>query len=380
MVMAQTFDIRFARSAGLAALLEAPGNRYRWKGGGLLSIDAQSISFTVKRSLLELFSRNRTQRIPAENLREVYREGEALRVEFQTEEIARAVLPFWVDDRDVAARIVRLLPTSHTVELEHSTSATQSAPPRADWRVLGSLFAVLALIAALAWALYQGTQAPIAASALPAPAAAVPLPSAATPSPGAATPEVPDADAASIEVEAPAATLPASAGSPLLDSSRFIEPDPLVLTPPGPLPLPRDYVRSEDFVIPIPRSTPAYAVAQREVAVFEREAAALESDYRNARDLLTAGGFSTEEFATRLDQLEMRWWEVTFRIFDNDGLADPVLLDLRAAMLGGARLWRGFLSTYAAGLRKRDHVMIASAFDLLARAQELQSRARLFLR
>ena len=55
--MAQTFDIRFARSAGWVALLEAPGNRYRWKGGGLLSIDAQSISFTVKRSLLELFSR-----------------------------------------------------------------------------------------------------------------------------------------------------------------------------------------------------------------------------------------------------------------------------------------------------------------------------------
>jgi hypothetical protein len=152
------------------------------------------------------------------------------------------------------------------------------------------------------------------------------------------------------------------------------------LAPPGPLPLPRDYVRSEDFVIPIARSAPAYAVAQRELAVFEREATALESAYRDARNQLTAGGFSAEEFAARLDQLEMRWWEVTFRIFENDGLADPALLDLRAAMLGGARLWRGFLSTYAAGLRKRDHVMIASSFDLLARAQELQSRARLFLR
>ena len=154
----------------------------------------------------------------------------------------------------------------------------------------------------------------------------------------------------------------------------------MVLAPPGPLPLPRDYVRSEDFVIPIPRAAPAYAVAQREVALFEREAATLESDYRKARDLLSTGGFSTEEFTARLDQLEMRWWEVTFRIFDHDDLADPALLDLRAAMLGGARLWRGFLSTYAAGLRKRDHVMIASSFDLLARAQELQSRARLFLR
>ena len=44
--MAHTFDIRFARSAGLAALLEAPENAFRWKGAGLLRIDAQGISFS----------------------------------------------------------------------------------------------------------------------------------------------------------------------------------------------------------------------------------------------------------------------------------------------------------------------------------------------
>ena len=38
--MAQTFDIRFAKSAGLAGLFEAPANEYRWKGAGRLSIDA----------------------------------------------------------------------------------------------------------------------------------------------------------------------------------------------------------------------------------------------------------------------------------------------------------------------------------------------------
>ena len=120
--MAQTFDIRFARSAGLAALLEAPENRFRWKGGGLLRIDAQSISFAVKRGLLALFAGKRTRRIPAGNLKAVYREGDALRVEFQADEAARVVLPFWADDRDAAAQIVRLLPTSQTVEIEDSTT------------------------------------------------------------------------------------------------------------------------------------------------------------------------------------------------------------------------------------------------------------------
>ena len=142
----------------------------------------------------------------------------------------------------------------------------------------------------------------------------------------------------------------------------------------------REMAASEDFVTPIARGTPAHEVARRELAAFEREAATIESNYRSAHTLLTSRALSPEDFASRLDELEMRWWEVTFRIFDNDALANPALLDLRAAMLGSARRWRGFLSTYAAGLRKRDHVMIASSFDELTRAQELQSRARLFLR
>ena len=127
--MAQTFDIRFARSAGLAALLEVPVNRFRWKGGGRLSIDAQGISIAVKRGLLALFGAKHTQRISNENLRSVYREGEALRVEYETAESTRAVLPFWAGDRDTAAQIVRLLPTSQTVEIEHSTDATHSGKP-----------------------------------------------------------------------------------------------------------------------------------------------------------------------------------------------------------------------------------------------------------
>ena len=125
--MAQTFDIRFARSAGLAALLEVPENAFRWKGGGLLRIDAHGISIGVKRGLLALLGGKRTQRIPTENLRAVYREGDALRVEYQSGESARVVLPFWADDRDIAAQIVRLLPTSQTVEIEHETQAAKAA-------------------------------------------------------------------------------------------------------------------------------------------------------------------------------------------------------------------------------------------------------------
>ncbi len=165
--MAQTFDIRFARSAGLAALLEVPENVFRWKGGGLLKIDAHGISIGVKRSLLALLGGKHTQRIPTENLRAVYREGEALRVEFQSGESARVVLPFWADDRDIAAQIVRLLPTSQTVEIEHSTDATHSGKPRADWRVLLSLGVAGAALAVGMWAVYQRSNFAVAVDPVP---------------------------------------------------------------------------------------------------------------------------------------------------------------------------------------------------------------------
>ena len=42
---------------GLAALFESPANRFRWKGAGRLSIDAQGVSVAVRRGLLTFFSR-----------------------------------------------------------------------------------------------------------------------------------------------------------------------------------------------------------------------------------------------------------------------------------------------------------------------------------
>jgi len=139
--MAQTFDIRFARVAGLVAMFEAPTNSFRWTGAGRLSIDPQGISIAVKRGLLSLLARNRTQRIPSASLKEVFREGDALRLEFATDDSARASLLFWAHDRDVAAQIVRLMPTSRTVELEENSSQRNF---RLNWRAITLLVAVLA--------------------------------------------------------------------------------------------------------------------------------------------------------------------------------------------------------------------------------------------
>jgi hypothetical protein len=146
------------------------------------------------------------------------------------------------------------------------------------------------------------------------------------------------------------------------------------------LPLPRDYIRSEDFVIPIARDTAPYYVGKTQLAAFELEANQLYARWDAMHDQFVAGAMTAEEFAGKLDDLEMRWWDVTFRMFDNDALADPALNDLRATMLSIARFWRSFLVNYATGLRERDHVKMGHSYDDLTRAQERRMRARLFVR
>jgi len=344
--MAQTFDIRFARSVGLTALLEVPLNRFRWKGGGHLRIDAKGISIGVKRGILALFRARHTQRISNENLRAVYREGEALRVEYDTAESKRIVLPFWAGDSGTAAQIVRLLPTNQTVEIEHSTEAPGARKPRADRRVLLTIGVTLAAGIAALWTTSLRTTPPVEGAGAQQVEKPLPPPVAGTAPPSSAAAMAP-----------PGAAMPVEA----FDSIPEV-------------------TSSEVAVIPISRGTLSHDIAVRELAAFERDAASLESDYRLAHKQLMTGEMSPDDFAERLEEFEMRWWKVTFRIYDSKQLEDPALLELRRVMLGAARRWRNFLSEYAEGLRSRDQVMIAGPLAEVARAQEMRARARRFVR
>ena len=344
--MAQTFDIRFARSVGLTALLEVPLNRFRWKGGGHLRIDAKGISIGVKRGILALFRARHTQRISNENLRAVYREGEALRVEYDTAESKRIVLPFWAGDSGTAAQIVRLLPTNQTVEIEHTTEAPGARKPRADRRVLLTIGVTLAAGIAALWTTSLRTTPPVEGAGAQQVEKPLPPPVAGTAPPSSAAAMAP-----------PGAAMPVEA----FDSIPEV-------------------TSSEVAVIPISRGTLSHDIAVRELAAFERDAASLESDYRLAHKQLMTGEMSPDDFAERLEEFEMRWWKVTFRIYDSKQLEDPALLELRRVMLGAARRWRNFLSEYAEGLRSRDQVMIAGPLAEVARAQEMRARARRFVR
>jgi hypothetical protein len=142
--MAHTFEIRFVKSAGLAGLFEAPANRLGWKGAGRLSVDDGGIHIAVRRGIANWFQRSK--RIQASDLTQVFREGEALRLEYGTDS-QRQVLPIWASGSEAAERIVRLLPTTRTVELEQSSS-----PRRFRWdrKMLAWSLVLVALVGA-AW-------------------------------------------------------------------------------------------------------------------------------------------------------------------------------------------------------------------------------------
>ncbi|MBC8025805.1 MAG: hypothetical protein H7Y89_07430 [Steroidobacteraceae bacterium] len=317
--LTHTFDIRFARTAGFAAWLEAPANRFRWKGAGRLSISSDGITIASRRGISSLFRLAPSRRIPAGDLKEVYREGAALRFEFATAESAREVVPLWVKDRETAANIVHLLPTTRTVELEESHSR---AAPRAriDRRVAVALLAGIAIGGVATWALMRNEPAPIAI--------------------GSQLARVADGVAVPVEVDGAAPSMPI------------------------PFPEPR----------PVPRDSAAYKSAARAVSAFNAEASELLKAYQLNRMDLESETMTREQFAESLPALERRWWKLTLQVLDADELAVPQFAEVRASTLEVGAHWRKFLALYAEGMRKDDPALIRRAFSTLALAEREQPR------
>jgi len=326
--VSHTFDVRFAPTEGLAAVLAAPVNTLRWKGAGRLSIHPEAITIAEKRGL-PFYARGRSRRIAAENLREVYREGAEVRLEFTGAGKDREVVPLWANDREAAAEIVRLMPTTRTVEVEQA-SGKRAVKFRPDPRAFGWLLTAAVVVVVGVIALRRS---PVAI------APAAPTITVAENEPVELVPEL-------APVEVPELRLP---------------------------------IRIEDPVVPVPKGTRAYGIAQAQLALFEKESAALLDEYRGYRTQLETDVLTTQAFADKLGTLEMGWWNVTFRILEEPRFEDPALVGLRATQLAAARNWRAFLELYTEGQLRNDQVLISRSFATLERAEQMQARARQYV-
>ena len=394
--MANTFDIRFDRAVGLAGILDAPANSLRWKGAGLLSIDAEGISVAVKRSLVSLLIRHRSQRIPAWNINEVYREGEALRVEFATEENPRAVLPFWTRDRDTAAQIMQLLPTTRTIELEHSTNAP-SAGSRGRAVATGMILVAIAGVA-----LFVGLRrTPDAAAPAPVAVVAPPPTSAekqptASPAPVEATAAVPaaslkgepisedEARKLAMLAEDPVdwtAPPPKSTGAAAARQARLSR---QLETPPASEPEAEEFVPIEvpainvgaTAVVPIRQGTLAYDAARSLLNQFDAGSMRVTADYLENG----AGRFRNEEDLRRLDAFADAWRDLGARLLNSNAARNPDLAGLRAVLLGVVN-YRVQTFEYAAqAFRMKKPELLQQASQAFAKADEMMDTARQYVR
>jgi hypothetical protein len=331
--LSHTFDVRFAPSAGLGALLAQPSNTLRWKGTGRISIQPDAVTIAVNRGWL---SWGRSRRIAAGALREVYREGESLRLEFSGPDNTREFLPLWARDRDDAAQIVRLLPTTRTVEVEQSASGKHAPRFRPDPRAFGVLLAMIVLIVAAVIGMQRSKIQSRPAVAESAPELAI--------------------DTASTDARTP----------PELATIEF--PDPALLQ-----------INIDDPAVPIPKGTRAYQAARMQIMQFEREAAALLDEYKTYRTQREADVLTTDEYLKKLrDSIEAGWWKVTFRILGDPVFDDPALVGLRASQLAAARNWRAFIALYSEGQIENSQVLISRSFAMLERAEAMERRARLY--
>lgn len=142
------FPIRFSPTLHLSDLLRRLQNSYRWVGQGTLLVDEHGVRVTARRLTLLGLYRTVLFILPAE-IREVYREGDSIRIDLQAG-TRHDYFRFWAESPGAAAEIVRRLPTSRTIEIEgpawNSGGSSSDAYRSAMWLALA-----LALAGSVAW-------------------------------------------------------------------------------------------------------------------------------------------------------------------------------------------------------------------------------------
>lgn len=331
-----TFDIRFARSRGLAGFFEAPSNRLGWRGAGCLTIDAKGIDIAVKPRLRALFSRG-SRRFSGDSLIEAYREGDSLRLVFRANDKSE-FLPIWTDGGDQAAELVKLLPTLRTVEIEQTTLPHRYRP---DWRSV-SLVAFALMIAGAA------------SLSLLRPSADFPERISEPGNAGnpAREPIIGDHPTDSTDDGARAMDRSAgAAGENVAESAR-----------------PRGIGSSRQ------RAEPDYPGAANagEVGRSPESSAADQSTSSPSSDSQTAPRFFGHADAVRwmLEDFEAQsgngiddqgWWEFTVRLHTTPEFQDHELWVIREAMLAVSRAWRAHDAEFAQELTGQVHMLVREA-------------------
>jgi hypothetical protein len=261
--------------------------------------------------------------VPASEICEVFRDGDAVRVDLRSDSGAAAFFQFWTGNPAIAGTIVRLLPTTRTIEYEVATADHAAAPRppltlhrrrRARRRFIqatlaAGLFAVAALLIADIVIRQAGPMTPQTVK--------VPLPVALGSKPGA---------------------LPAT---------------------------------------PLPPATPAeIASALAEVQRFDDRMEGLRAQYRTASLALQWGQLSRDDFIDGINKWLIPQWRSLYSELTLNRPADGTLASLvHGRLVSAALFWDRGLQDYAEGLKANNSDAVMAAFDRMSNGNESRREA-----
>jgi len=296
---------------------ESRTNTFRWTGSGTIHILERGLLVMTRRRSPLGFRTADERFVPASEICEVFRDGDSVRVDLRDEARNQAFFQFWTGNPAIAGTIVRLLPTTRTIEYEVAPTEQVASPRppltlqrrRARRRLAQvALTAGLLTVAILLVADIMTRQAP------------------------------------RVVPETVKAAVP--------------EAKPVVVTP-------------------VPHATPAeISGALAEVRQFDERMDGLRTQYRTAALALQSGKLSQDEFIDGLN----KWLIPQWRALDSELAATRPAPGTLAALAHGrlinaAIFWERGLQSYGEGLRTNNIGAVMSAFDWMSNGNESRREA-----
>jgi hypothetical protein len=318
---APEFQVLFSRPADFAGRPDSLPNSFRWSGSGVIHIMERGLLIIAKRRSAIGFHTTEQRFVPAAEICDVYREGNSVRVDLRGDLQQRGYFQFWTAAAATSGTIVRLLPTTRTIEYDGPSAISVPAPTTSSphrRRASARTFVLIALIAG-----FIGIASLITADKLR----------------HRQRPDVSDQN-----VTAPA-----------IDSHN---------------------APAQRTVAPRPPNAAQIEAARAYLKRFDDRIDGLRAQYRMAFQALQSGSLSQPDFTEGIDRWLLPQWRTLYDELAStrpeDGSLESVV---RTHLLHVARGWDRGLDEYVRGLNDQNDTTVLEAFDWMSAGNEAQRQA-----
>ncbi len=316
---APEFPVTFSRPVNLAGHPDTRPNTFRWAGSGTIRVLERGLLVIARRRSALGFYATEQRLVPAWEIADVYREGPSVRLDLRGgDSRQRNFFQFWAADASTAGTIVRLLPTTRTIEFEEAPLVPEvgsAQPPprviRVDSLIPIALAVVLTGIVALL-----------------------------------SIPKLRDYISPTQQIQ-PRAT---AAPTPTPAASAAVVPH-----------------RPTDIEI---------ANARIMMNAYDARMDGLRTQFRTAFTALQYGNLPRQDFIDGVNRWLVPQWRTLYReLASNTRPEEPLESEVRKQLIAAALVWNGALHEYVRGLQEDDYLAVLGAADQMSQANERQQQA-----